>query len=56
MSAGALRWGVAATLLGALACSSGAGGACWGMKVKTSDADSASPKYQGLLDWLAAHP
>ena len=31
-------------------------GACWGMKVKTSDAASVSPKYQGLLDWLAAHP
>ncbi|HTB58316.1 MAG TPA: hypothetical protein VLC06_10600 [Polyangia bacterium] len=31
-------------------------GSCWGMKVKTSDAASASPKYQGLLDWLAAHP
>jgi hypothetical protein len=31
-------------------------GSCWGMKVKTSDANSAAPKYQGLLDWLAAHP
>ena len=31
-------------------------GSCWGMKVKTSDATSASPKYQGLLDWLSAHP
>jgi hypothetical protein len=31
-------------------------GSCWGMKVKTSDAAAASPKDQGLLDWLAAHP
>lgn len=31
-------------------------GACWGMKVQTSDGTSAAPKYQGLLDWLAAHP
>jgi hypothetical protein len=31
-------------------------GSCWGMKVKTSDANSAAPKYQGMLDWLAAHP
>jgi hypothetical protein len=31
-------------------------GSCWGLKVKTSDATSAAPKYQGLLDWLAAHP
>ena len=31
-------------------------GSCWGLKVKTSDAISAAPKYQGLLDWLAAHP
>ncbi|HEY6477698.1 MAG TPA: hypothetical protein VI456_14040 [Polyangia bacterium] len=31
-------------------------GDCWGLKVKTSDATSAAPKYQGVLDWLAAHP
>jgi hypothetical protein len=31
-------------------------GACWGLKEKTSDALSVSPKYKGLLDWLAAHP
>ena len=31
-------------------------GDCWGLKVKTSDANSAAPKYQGVLDWLAAHP
>jgi hypothetical protein len=31
-------------------------GSCWGMKVNTSDANSAAPKYQALLDWLAAHP
>jgi hypothetical protein len=27
-------------------------GACWGLKVHTSDSAAASPKYQGLLDWL----
>jgi hypothetical protein len=31
-------------------------GSCWGLKVATSDAVTAAPKYQGLLDWLAAHP
>jgi len=31
-------------------------GRCWGLKEKTSDALSVSPKYQGVLDWLAAHP
>jgi hypothetical protein len=31
-------------------------GACWGLKEKTSDALSNSPKYQGVVDWLAAHP
>jgi hypothetical protein len=31
-------------------------GNCWGLKQKTSDAASASPKYQGVLDWLTAHP
>ena len=31
-------------------------GACWGLKEKTGDALSVSPKYQGVLDWLAAHP
>jgi hypothetical protein len=31
-------------------------GSCWGLKKKTSDADSASPKYQGVVDWIAAHP
>jgi hypothetical protein len=31
-------------------------GACWGLKEKTSDALSVSPKYKGVLDWLAAHP
>lgn len=29
---------------------------CWGLKEKTSDSLSVSPKYQGVLDWLAAHP
>jgi len=31
-------------------------GACWGLKQKTGDAASSSPKYQGVLDWIAAHP
>ena len=31
-------------------------GRCWGLKEKTSDSLSVSPKYQGVLDWLAAHP
>jgi hypothetical protein len=31
-------------------------GDCWGLKVSTGDAPASSPKYQALLDWLAAHP
>jgi hypothetical protein len=31
-------------------------GACWGLKERTSDSLGDSPKYQGVLDWLAAHP
>lgn len=31
-------------------------GDCWGLKQKTSDLASSSPKYQGVLDWLTAHP
>ena len=31
-------------------------GRCWGLKEKTSDSLSASPKYRGVLDWLTAHP
>ena len=31
-------------------------GDCWGLKAATSDTSSTDPKYQGLLDWLAAHP
>jgi hypothetical protein len=31
-------------------------GDCWGLKQKTSDSAAASPKYQGVVDWLAAHP
>jgi len=31
-------------------------GDCWGLKQKTSDSPAVSPKYQGVLDWLAAHP
>jgi hypothetical protein len=27
-----------------------------GLKEKTSDSLAVSPKYQGVLDWLAAHP
>ncbi len=29
-------------------------GQCWGLKEKTTDALENSPKYQGLLDWLAS--
>ena len=28
-------------------------GACWGLKVYTSDSAAASPKYQGILDWFS---
>jgi hypothetical protein len=31
-------------------------GTCWGLVEKTGDSPSISPKYKGLLDWLAAHP
>ncbi len=31
-------------------------GACWGLKAKTGDALTAAPKYEGVVDWLAAHP
>jgi hypothetical protein len=31
-------------------------GECWGLKEKTRDSVTSSPKYQGVLDWLAAHP
>jgi len=31
-------------------------GACWGLKEKTSDSLDVSPKYKGVVDWLAAHP
>jgi hypothetical protein len=31
-------------------------GSCWGLKVTTTDAVSAAPKYKAVLDWLAAHP
>jgi hypothetical protein len=31
-------------------------GQCWGLKEKTSDTVANSPKYKGVLDWLAAHP
>jgi hypothetical protein len=27
-------------------------GICWGLKVKNGDSAEASPKFQGLLDWL----
>jgi hypothetical protein len=30
-------------------------GACWGLKQKTSDTLANSPKYKGVLDWLATH-
>jgi hypothetical protein len=31
-------------------------GQCWGLKIATGDAAASSPKYQGVLDWLATHP
>ena len=31
-------------------------GACWGLKQSTGDPAAMSPKYQGVTDWLAAHP
>jgi hypothetical protein len=31
-------------------------GDCWGLKQKTSDTLANSPKYKGVVDWLAAHP
>ena len=31
-------------------------GACWGLKEKTGDPLTTSPKYKGVVDWLAAHP
>jgi hypothetical protein len=31
-------------------------GACWGLKAKTGDRPDASPKYQGLTDWLQRLP
>jgi hypothetical protein len=31
-------------------------GSCWGLKEKTRDSLDVSPKYKGVLDWLAAHP
>jgi hypothetical protein len=30
-------------------------GTCWGLKEKTSDTLDVSPKYKGVVDWLAAH-
>ncbi|MET0279494.1 MAG: hypothetical protein ABW278_00015 [Steroidobacteraceae bacterium] len=30
-------------------------GSCWGLKERTGDPAAKSPKYQGLLDWLALH-
>ncbi len=31
-------------------------GNCWGLKEFTTDSAADSPGYQGLIDWLAAHP
>jgi hypothetical protein len=31
-------------------------GSCWGLKVNTGDSLTAAPKYQALVDWVAAHP
>jgi hypothetical protein len=31
-------------------------GNCWGLKMATGDSNAKAPKYQGVLNWLAAHP
>jgi hypothetical protein len=31
-------------------------GNCWGLKMATGDSNTKAPKYQGVLNWLAAHP
>lgn len=31
-------------------------GDCWGLKQKTGDPVANAPKYQALVDWVAAHP
>lgn len=31
-------------------------GNCWGLKQHTGDSPANAPKYQGVTDWLAAHP
>ena len=31
-------------------------GSCWGLKMATGDSNANAPKYQGVLNWLAAHP
>jgi hypothetical protein len=31
-------------------------GACWGLKQRTGDDLASAPKYQALVEWIAAHP
>jgi hypothetical protein len=31
-------------------------GDCWGLKMATGDTNANAPKYQGVLNWLVAHP
>lgn len=31
-------------------------GSCWGLKQATGDSLANAPKYQALVDWVAAHP
>jgi len=31
-------------------------GNCWGLKMATGDSNAKAPKYQGVLNWVAAHP
>jgi hypothetical protein len=31
-------------------------GSCWGLKVRSGDSPEASPKYQGMMDWLQSLP
>jgi hypothetical protein len=31
-------------------------GNCWGLKMASGDSNANAPKYQGVLNWVAAHP
>jgi hypothetical protein len=54
-----LLWFACAAMgpLGASGCSQYTNvGNCWGLKMATGDSNANAPKYQGVLNWLAAHP